>query len=133
MMGLFGRRKQPEQRLALQLPEGGFDHPFRDSTDRLARWRGKEHPRTVSVGFLQDRREISMPSHQIIELRMCALSSLIRERSNWWEEMKDEALVEEWRRDILQQQERSNEARSRRLTPAMVKSSYPRTTPPSLL
>ena len=62
--------------------------------------------------------------HQIIELRMCALSSHIRERPNWWEEMKDQALVEKWRREILQQQERSNEARSRKLTPAMVTSRY---------
>jgi len=64
---------------------------------------------------------------------MCALSGHIRERPNWWEEVKDEALVEKWRRDILRLQEQSNEARSRRLTLAMVKSSYLGTTPSSLL
>jgi len=84
----------------------------------------KGTPEDCKCGFLQDRREISMLFHQIIELRMCALSSHIRERPNWWEEMKDQALVEKWRREILQQQERSNEARSRKLTPAMVTSRY---------
>jgi len=42
MKKLFGRRKQPEQpeqpeqpRPAVQLPEGGFDHPFQNSADSL--------------------------------------------------------------------------------------------------
>jgi len=61
---------------------------------------------------------------QIVELRMCALSNHIRERPNWWEEVKDKNLVEKWRGDILRQQEQSDEARSRKLTPAMVMSCY---------
>jgi len=51
---------------------------------------------------------------------MCALSNYIRERPNWWEEVKDKVVIENWRREILQQQEASGEPPSRRLTPAMV-------------
>ena len=53
---------------------------------------------------------------------MCALSNYIRERPNWWEEVKDKAIIGRWREEILQQQEMSGEAPSKRLTPAMVKS-----------
>ena len=54
---------------------------------------------------------------------MCALSNYIRERPNWWEEVKDKTVVEKWREEVLQQQEESDEATdiSRRLTPTMVK------------
>ena len=61
---------------------------------------------------------------QIIELRMCALSNHIRERPNWWEEVKYKAIIENWREEILQRGGASNEAPSRRLTPAMVKRPY---------
>jgi len=64
---------------------------------------------------------------------MCALSNQIRERPNWWEEVKDKAIVERWRKEILQQQGESGEAASKRLTPAMVlKSRYLRTISPVL-
>jgi len=59
--------------------------------------------------------------HQIVELQMCALSNHIRERPNWWEEVKDKAIIGRWREEILQQQEMAGEAHSKRLTPAMVK------------
>ena len=65
--------------------------------------------------------EPSTSLHQIVELRMCAFSNHIRERPNWWEEMKDKATLEKWREEILQQQKASEEAPSMRLTPAMVK------------
>ena len=68
---------------------------------------------------------------QIIELRMCTLSNYIRERHNWWEEAKNKGVVEQWRRDILRQQEASNESPSNRLTPAMVGPCYHWTIPPS--
>jgi len=55
---------------------------------------------------------------------MCAISSHIRERPNWWEEVKNKAVVETWRREIVQQQEASGESPSRRLTPTMVKTCY---------
>jgi len=53
---------------------------------------------------------------------MCTLSSYIRERPNWWEEAKDKGVVEQWRKDILRQQEAGDEIPSRKLTPAMVRS-----------
>jgi len=55
---------------------------------------------------------------------MCALSNHIRERPNWWEEVKDKAIVEKWREETLRQQEESGAATdiSKRLTPTMVKS-----------
>ena len=53
---------------------------------------------------------------------MCALSNHIRERPNWWEEVKDKDVIESWRRDILRRQETSGELPSRRLTRAMVRS-----------
>jgi len=49
MKKLFTRRKEPKREQAVQLPEGGFDHPFQDSEDRSVRLYGTEHPRTVSV------------------------------------------------------------------------------------
>ena len=52
---------------------------------------------------------------------MCALSNYIRERPNWWEEVKDKAVIEKWREEIVQQQEAVDEPSSK-LTPAMVKS-----------
>jgi len=55
---------------------------------------------------------------------MCALSNHIRERPNWWEEVKDKVLVEKWRGEIMQQQEQSGEAPSKKLTPAMVTGYY---------
>jgi len=61
---------------------------------------------------------------------MCAISSLIRERPNWWEEVKDKAVIERWRGEILQQQEASGESPSRRLTTAMVKPHNLRIAPP---
>ena len=36
---------------------------------------------------------------------MCALSHHIREKPNWWEKVKDEAIVEKWREEALQQEE----------------------------
>ena len=37
-------------------------------------------------------------------MRMCALSNAIREKSNWWEKIKDPALVEKWKQEALDQQ-----------------------------
>ena len=59
---------------------------------------------------------------------MCALSNRIREKANWREEMKYEVIVERWRREALQQEEGGSEEPSKRLTPAMVRSYYLRTT-----
>jgi len=73
-------------------------------------------------GFLRNCCELSISFHQIVELRMCALSNYIRERPYWWEEVKDKAIIGRWREEILQQQEMTGEAPSRRLTPTMVKS-----------
>ncbi|KAF9779815.1 hypothetical protein BJ322DRAFT_1113121 [Thelephora terrestris] len=41
--------------------------------------------------------------HQIVELRMCALSNRLREKPHWWEKMEDESIVEKWREEALQQ------------------------------
>ena len=51
---------------------------------------------------------------------MCALSHRIREKPNWWEKVKDRAVVEEWREEALQEEEEDDEAPSWNLTPAMV-------------
>jgi len=50
---------------------------------------------------------------------MCALSNRIREKSNWWEKMKDEAIVERWRGEALQQAG-GDERPEWKLTPGMV-------------
>lgn len=52
---------------------------------------------------------------------MCALSNHIRERPNWWEEVKDKVTLGRWREEFLRQQTASEETPSNRLTPAMVK------------
>jgi len=50
---------------------------------------------------------------------MCALSNRIREKSNWWEKVKDETVVERWREEVLQQVG-DDERPERKLTPGMV-------------
>ena len=55
---------------------------------------------------------------QVVEMRMCALSNAIREKPNWWEKIKDPALVEKWTREALGQQK--DEYRIRQLTKRMV-------------
>ena len=75
---------------------------------------------------------------QFAELRMCALSNYIREKPNWWEEVRNEATVEKWRKRALREWEeasrtvidvrRDEGASSRRLTPTMAKSCYLRIT-----
>ena len=52
---------------------------------------------------------------------MCALSNAIREKPNWWEKIKDPALVEKWKQEALAQQE--DEYRIRQLTKGMVTTS----------
>ena len=64
---------------------------------------------------------------------MCAFSHHIREKPNWWEKVKDKAIVEEWREGVLQQEEEDDMEASRKLTPAMVKSCPLLTTLPSSL
>ena len=66
----------------------------------------------------------TLSPHQIVELRMCALSNRIREKPNWWEGVKDKAIVEEWREEVLRQEEEEGEIPSKKLTPAMVKYRY---------
>ena len=56
--------------------------------------------------------------HQIVELRMCALSHRIREIPFWWEE---ERAVERWREEALEQAENDiDEQQMWKLTPRMV-------------
>ena len=62
--------------------------------------------------------------HQIIELRMCALSYRIREKPNWWKKVKDPVIVEQWREEALRQDEETDSMETgvrRYLTPAMVR------------
>jgi len=49
---------------------------------------------------------------------MCALSNHIREKPNWWEKVKDEIIVERWRKEALQ--ENVDERPEWRLTSGMV-------------
>ena len=51
-------------------------------------------------------------------MRMCALSSAIREKPNWWEKIKDPALAEKWKQEALDQQK--GEYRIWKLTERMV-------------
>jgi len=58
-------------------------------------------------------------------MRMCTLSNHIREKPNWWEKVKDEAIIEKWIEEALQQEEAGDETLpERRLTPTMVKFRY---------
>ncbi|KAF9789748.1 hypothetical protein BJ322DRAFT_1203235 [Thelephora terrestris] len=80
-------------------PDGHYIHPFHQGR-YYSRSEGKEHPRTV------------------VEMRMCALSNAIREKPNWWEQIKDRSLVKKWMREAVDQQK--NEYRIRQLTLKMV-------------
>jgi len=64
---------------------------------------------------------------------MCAVSHVIRERPNWWEEMKNKAVTEKWKKEILQQQKANGTTDpSRKVTTTMVKPRHPWITPPVL-
>ena len=71
--------------------------------------------------------DISTSVHQIYELHMCAISNRIRERPNWWDEVKDKAVTEKRKKELLQQ-EKGNDPRYRNTK--MVKPRYLRITPP---
>ena len=64
---------------------------------------------------------------------MCALSHHIREQPNWWEKVKDETIIQKWRKEAPGQVEEDDDVKAfpRKLTPAMVKS-HLCTTPPIL-
>ena len=80
----------------------------------------KGTPEDCEYRFPQRRQQFALSLHQIVELRMCALSHRIREKPSWWEKVKDRAVVEEWREEALQEEEEDDEAPSWNLTPAMV-------------
>lgn len=71
MVELFGRFQGPGRGWAVRLPEGGFEHPFRDSTP-IMQWQGKEQPRTVSVlppPELLQVFDIAPPDHRAADVR----------------------------------------------------------------
>ena len=116
------KRKTPLERPPpVQIPEDGFNHPFlipesyRAMADEEP---GREHPKTVSGDSSCAAPRFLYLFHQIVELRMCALSSHIREKPNWWEKVKDETIVERWRGEALQ--EDVNERPEWKLTSGMV-------------
>lgn len=115
--------ERSERRRAVQLPGGGFPHPLQDPKYNAERDHGREAPRTVSgLRYLQRCCTFSISFHQIVELRMCALSYRIREKHKWWEKVRDETVVEKWREEALQQEERGDLRESEwKLTPAMVR------------
>lgn len=80
----------------------------------------KGTPEDCEYRFPERCYRFSLSHHQIVELRMCALSNRLREKPNWWENVKDKAIVKEWREEALQQEEDGDEAASRKLTSAMV-------------
>ena len=51
-------------------------------------------------------------------MRMCTLSNAIREKPNWWEKIKDPALVKKWTQEALDQQK--DQYRFHQLTAGMV-------------
>ena len=102
-------------------PDGHYIHPFHDRTWDYSEDEGREHPRTVRFPFVTTRLyELTGERRycQVVEMRMCALSSAIREKPNWWEKIKDPALVEKWTQEALDQQK--GEYRIRQLTKRMV-------------
>ena len=90
----------------------------------------KGTPEDRECKFPRRRYQLSLSLRQIVELRMCALSHLIREKPSWWEIIKDKAIIEGWREEALQREEEVDEPPSWKLTPAMVQSYYLRITPP---
>ena len=54
-------------------------------------------------------------------MKMCVLSNCIREVPNWWEKIKNPALVKKWSQGVLDRQ--GSELRFRQLTEKMVTTS----------
>jgi hypothetical protein len=105
--------------LPVGFPRRGFSHPFQAPwPNRGGSEAAKEHPRTVSGSSLPRPLVCQHFFHQILELRMCALSHRIREIPRWWEEMR---IAERWREDVLEQVENDVDGQqSWKLTPRMV-------------
>jgi hypothetical protein len=104
-----------------RLPEGGFIHA-EGGRYSFEPEDGKEHPRTVSDSSPLVTPLLTGPisvSHQIVELRMCALSNHIRKKPEWWEKAGDETIIEKWREEALQQAGDDDQP-VWKLTPAMV-------------
>ena len=74
-------RKQSEREWAVQLPEGGFEHPFHgddpesDSEHDSEPHPGTEPPRTVSGGFLSATVSFDIAPSDCRVTDVCALSS----------------------------------------------------------
>ena len=79
MMEPSTSRTRPQRGKAVQLPEGGFEHPFHDSSEcRAGSHQGKEHPRTVRLsGFSSDSAATSVRRdlRWIVELRRALIMS----------------------------------------------------------
>ena len=98
-----------------------YIHPFHELAWEYFDNEGKEHPRTVRSRIVTPRlRDFTgkLPWCQVVEMRMCALSNAIREKPNWWEKIKDPALIEKWTQETLDEQK--SERRIRQLTKGMV-------------
>lgn len=109
--------------LPVQLPEGGFKHPFHGEQYDLEPVEGKEHPKTVSDGSFPAPGRLLYALYQIFELRMCALSHHIRKKPDWWEKINDDTIVEKWRGEALQQA-MDDDQPEWKLTPGMVCLAY---------
>ncbi|KIY66112.1 hypothetical protein CYLTODRAFT_491743 [Cylindrobasidium torrendii FP15055 ss-10] len=66
---------------ALYSFKDGYPHPFPD----IGRSEWGDTPRTI------------------VELKMCALSEILRNKPNWWEKKNDVVILQKWREEALEQ------------------------------
>ncbi|KAH9926105.1 uncharacterized protein B0H18DRAFT_1119010 [Fomitopsis serialis] len=66
-----------------------------------------EHPFTEQYEWDNARHDPNLKKHvprTLIEYRMCALSAAIRDKPDWHIKFRDEAIREEWKKEIREQQ-----------------------------
>lgn len=105
-----------------------LDHPLPDDGWlRRADREGKVYP----LPFIEDddesygddvRGEVDLP-RTLIELKMCALSAVLRDKPDWVRKSRDETIVGKWREEALAQQDGLRE--EEKLSEAMVCANAP--------
>lgn len=82
------------------------------------------HPFYVRDGNPFDDHGPGDTSRTVVELRMCALSASIRNKSEWWKKKDDPAIRAKWREEALSQP--ADLRKEWKLTPPMVRREHVR-------
>lgn len=83
-----------------------------------ARYHKHKYPLPFHPAYVESENEGADAPRTLLELKMCSLSSAIREKPEWIRKATDPGIVAKWREEALQRQCDLQE--EERLTPLMV-------------